>query len=95
MGHLPYDADTPEEIALMHIAGSAKPPREWNSDIPEELERITLRAMEPDLRKRYQSAGEMLKAMPAKSTSISSVRLSSGGGRARRKRTPFSVWVRI
>lgn len=56
-GHLPYDADTPEEIALMHIAGSAKPPREWNSDIPEELERITLRAMEPDLRKRYQSAG--------------------------------------
>ena len=61
-GHLPYDADTPEEIALMHIAGSAKPPREWNSDIPEELERITLRAMEPDLRKRYQSAGEMQKA---------------------------------
>ena len=64
-GHLPYDADTPEEIALMHIAGSAKPPREWNSDIPEELERITLRAMEPDLRKRYQSAGEMLKALNA------------------------------
>lgn len=49
----------------MHIAGSAKPPREWNSDIPEELERITLRAMEPDLRKRYQSAGEMLKALNA------------------------------
>ena len=47
-GHLPYDADTPEEIALKHIAGSAKPPREWNSDIPEELERITLKAMEPD-----------------------------------------------
>ena len=64
-GHLPYDADTPEEIALMHIAGSAKPPQEWNSDIPEELERITLRAMEPDLRKRYQSAGEMLKALNA------------------------------
>ena len=62
-GHLPYDADTPEEIALMHIAGSAKPPREWNGDIPEELERITLKAMEPDLRKRYQSAGEMLKAL--------------------------------
>ena len=89
-GHLPYDADTPEEIALMHIAGSAKPPREWNSDIPEELERITLRAMEPDLRKRCSKH-----STPAKSTSISSVRLSSGGGRARRKRTPFSVWVRI
>ena len=48
-----------------HIAGSAKPPREWNSDIPEELERITLKAMEPDLRKRYQSAGELLKALNA------------------------------
>ena len=64
-GHLPYDADTPEEIALKHIAGSAKPPREWNSAIPEELERITLKAMEPDLRKRYQSAGELLKALNA------------------------------
>ena len=63
-GHLPYDADTPEEIALMHIAISRR--------------------------------GRCSKrSMPAKSTSISSVRLSSGGGRARRKRTPFSVWVRI
>ena len=56
---------TPTLRRLKHIAGSAKPPREWNSDIPEELERITLKAMEPDLRKRYQSAGELLKALNA------------------------------
>ena len=33
----------------------------YSADQLEELERITLRAMEPDLRKRYQSAGEMLR----------------------------------
>ena len=64
-GHLPYDADTPEEIALMHIAGSAKPPREWNSDIPEELERITLKAMSAELSERYQSANELLSDLEA------------------------------
>ena len=64
-GHLPYDADTPEEIALKHIAGSAKPPREWNSDIPEELERITLKAMSAPINERYQSANELLDDLDA------------------------------
>ena len=41
-GRRPYDGDTAEKIALQHIAGNPAPPREFNPDIPEELERITL-----------------------------------------------------
>lgn len=92
-GHLPYDADTPEEIALKHIAGSAKPPREWNSDIPEELERITLKAMEPDLRKRYQSAGELLKALNACKKHLNQQRpLAERRKENAEKKSPSSAW---
>lgn len=64
-GCLPYDADTPEEIALKHISGIAPPPRESNDSIPEELERITIKAMNADLSRRYQSAAEMLSDLDA------------------------------
>lgn len=64
-GRLPYDADTPEEIALKHISGTAPMPRESNDAIPEELERITMKAMNADLAKRYQSAAEMLADLDA------------------------------
>ena len=64
-GRLPYDADTLEEIALKHISGTAPMPRESNDAIPEELERITMKAMNADLAKRYQSAAEMLADLDA------------------------------
>lgn len=57
---LPYDADTPEEIALKHISGLAKPLHELVDDIPPEIERITAKAMNAVLDNRYQSAKEML-----------------------------------
>ena len=57
---LPYDADTPEEIALKHISGTATPPHELADGIPPELERITCKAMNAVLDNRYQSAKEML-----------------------------------
>ena len=57
---LPYDADTPEEIALKHISGTATAPHELADDIPPEMERITCKAMNAVLDNRYQSAKEML-----------------------------------
>ena len=57
---LPFDADTPEEIALKHISGTAKPLHELADDVPPELERITAKAMDAVLDQRYQSAKEML-----------------------------------
>ena len=59
-GQMPYDGETAEQIALKHIAGVAVPPRQLNAEIPEELERITLKTMNADIRERYQSASELL-----------------------------------
>lgn len=59
-GKLPYTGETDVEIAVKHMNVDAVPPRELVPDIPEEIERITLKAMSTDIEDRYQSAQEML-----------------------------------
>lgn len=64
-GVLPYDGNTPQEVAIKHIAGEYIPPRQLKPDIPEELERITMKAMNADIDKRYSCAGDLLKDLEA------------------------------
>lgn len=59
-GRLPFEADSAVSVAIMQLQSEAKPPREINPAIPEGLEEITLKAMQKDPSKRYQSAAEML-----------------------------------
>lgn len=64
-GVLPYDGDTPQEVAIKHIAGECPHPKELKPDIPEELERITLKAMSADIDKRYNSAVDLMRDLEA------------------------------
>lgn len=64
-GVLPYDGDTPQAVAIKHIAGECIPPRELKADIPEELERITMKAMNADIDKRYSTAGDLMRDLEA------------------------------
>jgi len=59
-GKLPYTGSSDVEVAVMHMNTDAVPPRELAPEIPQELERITLKAMCTDIDSRYQSASEML-----------------------------------
>ncbi|MBQ4099943.1 MAG: PASTA domain-containing protein, partial [Oscillospiraceae bacterium] len=60
-GTLPFVADSPVSVALKQIQDIPKKPRDINPDIPLGLEQITLKAMQKDASRRYQSAAEMLK----------------------------------
>ena len=60
-GERPYDGNTPQEIALKHITGDCVPPREIRPEIPEEMQRITMKAMNADIDKRYATAADLLK----------------------------------
>ena len=60
-GTLPFDADSPVSVALKQIQSQSKRPRAINPNIPEGLEDITIRAMQKDPARRYQSAAEMLR----------------------------------
>lgn len=59
-GCLPFEADNAVSVAIMQMQSEAKAPHLINDEIPEGLEQITLKAMQKDTAKRYQSAAEML-----------------------------------
>ena len=59
-GRLPFEADNAVSVAIMQMQSEATLPHLINEEIPEGLEQITLKAMQKDTVKRYQSAAEML-----------------------------------
>ncbi len=59
-GRLPFEADNAVSVAIMQLQSEARRPRNINEEIPEGLEEITLKAMQKETDKRYQSAAEML-----------------------------------
>ena len=59
-GRLPFEGETPVFVAIQHINSIPIAPRELNSEIPEALEAITMKAMAPNPDQRYSSAEEML-----------------------------------
>jgi len=58
-GKVPFEGDTPFTIGMKHKGEIPKNPKELNSQIPDDLNRVILRCLEKDNEKRYQSAGEL------------------------------------
>jgi phosphate/phosphite/phosphonate ABC transporter binding protein len=67
-GKLPFAAKSHEEIIQHILEGNPRRPREIKPEIPPELERVILRAMDPNRDERYQDARAFLidlqQAMP-------------------------------
>lgn len=64
-GRLPYEGDSAVSIAVQHINSMPLSPRDINPNIPEALERITMKAMCANINQRYASAEEMLADLEA------------------------------
>ncbi|HWJ03342.1 MAG TPA: Stk1 family PASTA domain-containing Ser/Thr kinase, partial [Verrucomicrobiae bacterium] len=62
-GKVPYEGETPIAVALKHIQERPIPPGRLNPQLPPEVERIILKAMEKDIAMRYNSAGEMAREL--------------------------------
>ena len=60
-GELPFEAENAVSVAIKQIQAEPKRPRQINPNIPEGLEEITMKAMQKDIFKRYQTAEEMLR----------------------------------
>jgi serine/threonine protein kinase/tetratricopeptide (TPR) repeat protein len=58
-GRVPFEGDTALSIAMKHKGEEPKDPREFNSQISEDLSRVILRCLAKEKDKRYQSAGEV------------------------------------
>lgn len=59
-GQLPFDGDDDRAIALKHLSTIPTPLQELAPDVPDELVRIVMKAMNPALDARYQSTTEMI-----------------------------------
>jgi beta-lactam-binding protein with PASTA domain/predicted Ser/Thr protein kinase len=58
-GTLPFNGDTPVEIAMKHLSTVPEAPSARRPDVPRELDLIVTRALAKDPADRYQSAEEM------------------------------------
>ena len=59
-GKVPFDADTPVSVALKHMQEEPEAPNEINSNVPDALNQIIMKALKKESELRYQSSTEML-----------------------------------
>jgi serine/threonine protein kinase/Flp pilus assembly protein TadD len=57
---LPFEEDIPLSLATKHMAGPLMGPKEYNLQVPEDLNRLILKCLEKDREKRYQSTEDLL-----------------------------------
>jgi len=57
---LPFEGNTPIEVAVQHINSIPLAPSDYVDNIPQALEAITMKAMNPTPSKRYASASELI-----------------------------------
>jgi len=59
-GELPFDADTPLGIAMKHVNGYVRQPKELNPTVPDGINAITLRLLAKNPEDRYASDSELI-----------------------------------
>ncbi len=64
-GRVPFDADTPFAVIMKHISDPLPLPRSINSNIPEAVETVILKALAKDPDDRFQSALDFANALRA------------------------------
>src|SRR5688572_3950941 len=64
-GRLPFEADSPTQVVMMHLTIPVPDPRQVAPEriIPEPLVQVVFRAMSKDSRDRYQDAAELAEAL--------------------------------
>lgn len=86
-GQVPYEAETPMAVVVKHITEPLPLPRALNSDLPESVERIIMKALAKNPADRYETAGKMAaalrKAIAAMGTAVTEAVPSPLAGPAR------------
>ena len=59
-GRLPFEGDSAVSVAIQHLSSVPLSPRDIDENVPEALELICMKAMNPNTDKRYASANAML-----------------------------------
>ena len=96
-GKLPFDGQTSGEILEAIFTKEPPAPVRFNSNVPQELERIIAKAMEKDRNLRYQSAAEMRTDIQRlkRDSSLSQAARAGESGTSSRKTDPRNMFSRL
>jgi serine/threonine protein kinase len=64
-GAVPFNDSSPASIALQHISEKPPAPRSINPILPLPVEKVLLKALEKNIRERYQSGSQLMDALEA------------------------------
>jgi len=80
-GRPPFTGDSPVSVAYQHVREAAPVPSSLASDVPEALDRITMKALAKERDSRYSSAGEYRADLEAvlRGTHVSAPPLAAAG----------------
>src|SRR6187549_1136949 len=92
-GRLPYEAESPTQVVMMHLTIPVPDPRQVAPErvIPEPLVAVVFRAMSKDSRDRYQDAAEFSEALRSALTVIESAPPQSAAWEQRLSVPPAGV----
>jgi tRNA A-37 threonylcarbamoyl transferase component Bud32 len=78
-GRTPHVADTPMAVVEKHLHDPLPSPRQFVQDLPEEVEKVLMKALAKQPEERYQSMGELEAALEAltKGTTLTDIEVSS------------------
>ena len=62
-GRVPFDGETPLDVIEKHIRHSPLAPRKVVPDVPEDVEKVILKALTKDPAERYRSMADMVAAL--------------------------------
>jgi len=69
-GHRPFEGPDVATLIGQHLSSIPRNPKELQPDLPAEIERAIMRALEKDPDKRFQTAGEMAEALHCRMETI-------------------------
>ena len=62
-GRVPFEVETPVDVPIRHALAPPRPPKEVNSEVPEELDAITMKLLATNPEERYGSADEIVEEL--------------------------------
>ena len=89
-GRVPFDSDTAEGVAMMHITDMPVPLCDINPEIPVALERVVMKAMSKDADARYKDANAMLSALLS---AVNGARTEKTDGKKEKKNSLLPTFV--
>ena len=62
-GRVPFDADEPLDIALLHMSEAPRPPRELRPGLSPALEAVILKTLAKEPQDRYATGADLLQVL--------------------------------